>query len=201
MDIRYGIIGCGNIAKFHFNALRKINANITWIADINAAAAGKYAIEFGAKVTSDYNDLISADDVDIVCVLASSVIHKDVLLKSIAANKHIICEKTMTNNEKDSLEVLQASRTSDKLFFTAYMKRFFSASKKLESLLPDIGKIYTAYARSYQAWGNFYSPDHGWDLNSIIRNYGGAVTKCAGSHMLDTIICLIMEQQVMGRRR
>jgi len=191
MALRYGLIGCGNIARFHFAALRKIDAHITWIADINLKTATQYAKEWNARATADYNELIAATDVDVVCVLGAASIHKDALQKAIIARKHIICEKTMTNCEKDAIEILRAAKASDKMFFTSYMKRFYSAAVKIKDLLPQIGKIYSAYARSYQAWGNFYTADHGWDLSSVLRNYGGAVTKCAGSHMLDMIMWLL----------
>jgi predicted dehydrogenase len=191
MGIRYGIIGCGNISRFHFNALRKINARVTWIADINKAAAEERAGEWNAEATDDYDKLISSEDVDVVCILGPASIHRDTTLKAIAAKKHVICEKTMTNSEKDAIEILRASRKSGRFFFTSYMKRFYSAAVKAQSLLPQLGKVYSAYARSYQAWGNFYTDGHGWDLNAVLKNFGGAVTKCAGSHMIDMILWLL----------
>jgi predicted dehydrogenase len=191
MVLRYGIIGCGNISRFHFSALKKIGARITWIADINLAAATERSKECGARATSDYNELIAAPDVDVVCILASASIHKDAALKAIANGKHVICEKTMTCCEADALEVCCAARASEKMFFTSYMKRFYSAAQKAKALLPEIGKIYSSYARSYQAWGNFYAENHGWDLGAVLKNFSGAVTKCAGSHMLDMIMWLL----------
>src|SRR5512133_4217352 len=104
--VRYGIIGCGSISRFHFAALEKIGAQITYIADINQAQAERYAQKFGSRVTTDYSELINSCDVDVVCILASSSIHKDAALKAIAAGKGVICEKTMMNNADDALEVL-----------------------------------------------------------------------------------------------
>jgi hypothetical protein len=42
MKPKYGIIGCGNISRFHFNALNKLGADIVHIADINEKAAEPY---------------------------------------------------------------------------------------------------------------------------------------------------------------
>ena len=192
MSIRYGFVGCGNISKFHFSALDKIGAKVTWVADINLEAAKTFAAQRDARVTADYNELIAAEDVDVVCILASAAVHKDVAMKAIAAGKHVICEKTMTTCQNDARQVLETAEASGKMFFMSYMKRFYSAAKKTEALLPEIGKVFSAYARSYQAWGDFFTEDaHGWDLDAVLKTYGGAVTKCAGSHMLDMVMWLL----------
>jgi len=188
--IRYGIIGCGNISRFHFAALEKIGAKITYVADINLEAAKKRAAEFGALATADYDELIASPDVDVVCIVCAGVVHKDAASKAIAAGKHVICEKTMMTNQPDAYDTVMAVRDKGTIFFVSYMKRFFSAEQKLKELLPEIGKVFAATARSYQAWGNFYTPDHGWNLEAILEGYGGAVTNCAGSHILDMILNL-----------
>ena len=189
--MRYGIIGCGNISKFHFGALEKIGADITFVADINIDAAKKWAAKYGAEVTDDYNKLISSKDVDVVCILAASNIHKDAAMKAIAAGKNVICEKTMMNHAQEAYEVAKAAKTAGTIFFTSYMKRFFPAARKMKELTDKIGTIFSANVRAYQCWGNFYSPDHGWDLDAVVNGYGGAVVKCAASHMLDMTVFLL----------
>lgn len=189
--VRYGIIGCGSISRFHFTALEKIGAQITYIADINQALAERYAQKFGSRVTTDYSELINSDDVDVVCILANSSIHKDAALKAIAAGKDVICEKTMMNNADDAFEVLLRAREAGTLFFTSYMKRFFPAAIKAKELVQSLGNIFSANVRSFQAWGDFYRDDHGWDINAVLKVYGGAIIKCAGSHMIDMMLHLL----------
>ena len=188
--LRYGIVGCGSISRFHFDELKKIGAQITYVADLNLEAAKARAAEFGAKATSDYRELVNSPDVDVVSFVCAGVVHKEVAMAAIAAGKRIICEKTMTTCQEDSYEVAKAVEAAGVPFFVCYMKRFFSAEKKLKELLPSIGKIFAASVRSYQAWGNFYTPDHGWNLDAILGGYGGAVTNCAGSHILDMVLNL-----------
>lgn len=188
--LRYGIVGCGNIARFHFNALKQMGATVSCIADLNLEAAQKYAAQFGARAVADYRELVNAEDVDVVTIACAGVVHKEIALAAIAAGKAVICEKTMTTSQEEAYEVAQAARKAGTPFYVCYMKRFFSAEKKLKELLPSIGKVFAASARSYQAWGNFYTPDHGWNLDAILGGYGGAVTNCAGSHVLDMIMNL-----------
>ncbi len=189
--IRYGIIGCGNISRFHFNALEKIGAKITYIADINEEALKPYKERFNAVCVNDYNTLIESKEVDVVCILASEAIHKDVALKAITQGKGIICEKTMANSEQDAYEIVKSAQAKGMLFFVSYMKRFFPAVQKAKELTAKLGTIFTANIRSHQPWGNFYNENHGWNLDSILKGYGGAITKCAGSHMLDMMMYLL----------
>ena len=188
--LRYGIVGCGSISRFHFDALAKIGAPVTCVADLNLEAAKAKAAACGARAVQDYRELIEAEDVDVVTIACAGVAHKEVAMAAVAAGKPVICEKTMTTCQQDSYELSKAIEAAGKPFFVCYMKRFFSAEKKLQELLPSIGKVFAASARSYQAWGNFYTPDHGWNLDAVLGGYGGAVTNCAGSHVLDMILNL-----------
>ena len=183
--VRFGIIGCGNISKFHFNAIEKAGGKVTYIADINPASAEKWVKKTGAEFTTDYKELIKSNNVDVVSVLASAKFHKEMVLSALAADKHIVCEKTMANNGEEAYEIADAALKSKQLFFTTYMKRFFPAVVKGKELFPKLGRIISANVRSYQAWGDFFTADNlGWAEN-VTNNFGGAILKCAGSHMLD----------------
>lgn len=187
----YGIIGCGNISRFHFGGLKKIHADIVYIADINEKAAAPYVREFGAKFTRDYNELIGDPGVSVVSVLTGSKLHKDICLKALAAGKHIICEKTMMENAGDAQEVAELAKSSGSLFFTAFMKRFFPAVVRAKELMPALGTLFSAQIRSYQPWGNFFDAKDEGAFKFVLDSYGGAVTRCAGSHMLDLMLHLL----------
>ena len=183
--IRFGLIGCGNIARFHFMGIEKAGGKVTYIADINEETARPWLDKTGAKFSKDYMDLISSPDVDVVSVLASARFHKEMCMAAIAAGKDVICEKTMTNSGEEAIEIVKFAEKEGCLFFTTYMKRFFPAVHKGKQLLPKLGRIMSAHVRSYQQWGDFFTTNElGW-AGGVTRNYGGAILKCAGSHMLN----------------
>lgn len=127
--LRYGIVGCGGISRFHFHALKEMGAAITCVADINLEAAQKRAAEFGARAVKDYHELVTADNVDVVSIVCAGVVHKEIALAAIAAGKAVICEKTMTTCQEDSYEVAKAVQKAGTPFYVCYMKRF-SARKR-----------------------------------------------------------------------
>lgn len=192
MKPKFGIIGCGNISRFHFKGLEKIGADIVHIADINEAAARPYAAKFNAQYTADYRDVVANPEVTVVSVLTSAKYHKEICLSALRAGKDVICEKTMANDAEEAIMIARAARASGRLFFTSYMKRFFSAARKAKQLMPSLGRLFSAQIRAYQNWGaNFYELENGKDQQWILDAYGGAAIKCAGSHMIDMALHLL----------
>lgn len=198
MEIRkpkFGIVGCGNIARFHCNGLEKAGAAIVHLADINEKAAQGYVEKFGARFSNDYRDLLDDPEVTVVSVLTNSKYHKEICLEALKSGKDVICEKTMMDNAREAEEVVKALPASGRLFFTAFMKRFFPAAQKARELLPSLGRLFSAQVRSYQMWGNFYELENDRGYEWILNNYGGGVVKCAGSHMLDMTMSLLGRPQ------
>jgi len=188
---KFGIIGCGNISRFHFNSLEKAGADIVHIADIDEKAAAPWVKKFNTRFSSDYTRLIEDPEVTVVSILVGSSLHYDIASRAIAAGKDVICEKTMMNNAAEAEAIVRQVQASDQLFFTGFMKRFFPAVMKAKELLPSLGRLFSARVRTYQPWGNFFEADNAGDFGFVLGNYGGAVTKCAGSHMLDMMMHLL----------
>ncbi|MFW6277576.1 MAG: Gfo/Idh/MocA family protein [Prolixibacteraceae bacterium] len=191
MKPKFGIIGCGNISRFHFNGLEKAGAEIVHVADINEAAAKPYAEKFGAKLSTSYKEVIHNPEVTAVSVLTSGKYHHQICIEALEAGKDVVCEKTLADNPVEAYDIVKAAEKSGKLFFVAYMKRFFPAYKKAAELLPKLGHLFSVQVRSFQPWGNFYEREELGDWDFVFTNYGGAILKCAGSHMLDAFLGLL----------
>ena len=61
-------------------------------------------------VYEDYRGVYEDHNVDIVYVGTPHALHKQNCLDAIAAGKHVLCEKPLTINEKDAIEVVVAAR-------------------------------------------------------------------------------------------
>ncbi len=191
MEPKFGIIGCGNISRFHFAGLKKASAKIVHIADINEASAKPYVDEFGAAFSKDYKEVVNNPEVNVVSVLTSGKHHHKICLDALEAGKDVICEKTLADTPDEAYDIVNAAKKSGQLFFVSYMKRFFPAYKKALEILPSLGHIFSAQVRTYQPWGNFYETEELGDWDFVFSSYGGAIMKCAGSHLLDTFLGLL----------
>jgi predicted dehydrogenase len=187
---RVGIIGCGNIARFHYEGYEQAGARVVHLCDVRAGAAQSVAQRYGARVCTDYRAVLDDPEVDLVSVTSISSSHKEICLAAIAAGKGVVCEKTLTENPADSAEIARAADRAGTFFATAYMKRFFPAAQQAKALLAGMGDIISIYARSSQPWDLWNAPlDERFRTHpSLVRlNYGGGALVCCGSHILDLV--------------
>ncbi|MFW5857064.1 MAG: Gfo/Idh/MocA family protein [Planctomycetota bacterium] len=193
MGITVGVIGCGNITKFHFDGLDRAGARVAWICDLNEEAARPWVERFGARFTADYREILRDDAVDAAWIMAISGVHKEMCLAAMEAGKAVVCEKTLATNPADAADIVRAAEAKQAILYTAYMKRFMPAVEKAKELLPQIGQPIGAWIRSYQPWGRMWvePPSEGFGHtpkdgpSEIVKRYGGGILVCGGSHTLD----------------
>jgi predicted dehydrogenase len=199
MSVCVGVIGCGNISKFHFSGLEKAGARVAWVCDLREAAARPWAERFGAQCTTDWRRVIADPEVQAVTVTAISAVHRPICLAAIAAGKAVICEKTLAVNANEALEIVRAAEQAGTVFYTSYMKRFIPAFQKAHELLPRLGRIVSTSIRAYQCWGDLWSamPASGFfhtppgGTSQVVSNFGGGILVCGGSHILDLVCWLL----------
>ena len=148
--------------------------------------------------TADWKQVIADPAVDAVVITTISRVHKPICLAAIAAGKAVICEKTLAENPEDAAEITSAARLAGTLLWTSYMKRFIPAVEQAKALLPAIGQVLSTSIRANQCWGDLWSsaPTEGFfhtpagGSSPVVRNYGGGILVCGGSHLLD-LVCFL----------
>ncbi|MBN1675091.1 MAG: Gfo/Idh/MocA family oxidoreductase [Kiritimatiellae bacterium] len=199
MAVTAAVIGCGGIAKFHFAGLEKAGARVRYVCDLAPDRAQPWAERFGARFAADYAEPFADPEVDMAVVTTVSSAHKRICAAAIDAGKAVICEKTLAENANDALAIVRRAERRGTVFFTSYMKRFIPAVRKANALLPSLGRILSTHVRAYQPWGDLWSaaPAKGLfhtpasDRSQVVKNYGGGILTCGGSHILDLILFLL----------
>lgn len=88
-----GIIGCGNISTTYFSLSPMFNGiEIRACADLNLAAAEAKAAEYNVRAET-IEDLLAADDIDIIVNLTIPDAHYSVTKQILEAGKHAYSEK------------------------------------------------------------------------------------------------------------
>ncbi|MCS7049821.1 MAG: Gfo/Idh/MocA family oxidoreductase, partial [Verrucomicrobiae bacterium] len=104
--LRVGVIGCGAIAPAYFQGCRVFsNIQIVACADLDEAKAKARAAEFGVRACS-VEELLNADDVDIVLNLTVPKAHAEVSLAALRAGKHVYSEKPLAVNLREARRIL-----------------------------------------------------------------------------------------------
>lgn len=201
-----GIIGFGFMGKahtygyqtlsFYYDKLpfkTKLVGICSRRAETVEEARELYGFEFG---TTNPDELLSRNDIDIVHVCTPNASHKDLLIKAIQAGKHIYCDKPLVTSNAEAMEVLQElkkAREAGKAIFNqmALQNRFFPVTLRAKQMI-DEGYIGNpiSFRASYLHSGSV-DPNKpiGWKLDKSIG--GGGVLFDLGSHLLDLIYHLI----------
>jgi predicted dehydrogenase len=186
--LRAGIIGCGGIAiQKHFLALAKLKdeVEIVYFCDIIEERAQKGCGEYGApgaKVCTDYHNLLEDKSIDIVYVLTPNVSHSVITCDALDSGKHVMCEKPMSHSYAEALKMLDVAKKSGKKLTIGYQNRFRKDSRQLFAMTRggELGDIYYAKAHALRrkavpTWGVF--PDK--------SKQGGGPLIDIGTHALD----------------
>ena len=110
--LNVGIIGCGNISTTYLTLAPLFRTiAVTAVADIDMSAAQSRADEFGVRAQS-VEDLLAADDIDIIVNLTIPAAHYSITRQILEAGKHAYSEKplVLSLNEGKELRDLAAAR-------------------------------------------------------------------------------------------
>lgn len=192
--LKFGIIGCGGIAKQkHLPALSSFpeEVELVWFCDVIKERAQWAAKEYGvpgAKVCTDYHDLLADPAVDVVHVLTPNVAHCPITCDALEAGKHVLCEKPMAITYEEGKKMLETSRRTGKKLTIGYQNRFRRDTRKLYEMVQsgELGEIYFAKAHGMRrkgvpTWGVF--PDK--------SKQGGGPLIDIGTHPLDMTLWIM----------
>jgi predicted dehydrogenase len=124
--IKWGIIGCGNIANKFANDLSLIdNVEIRAVASRSLEKAIEFGQKHHAKITyGSYDELFLDDDVDIVYIATPHNSHADLSIKAMELGKNVLCEKPLALNAKEASLIIAASKRTNRFFMEALWTRF-----------------------------------------------------------------------------
>ncbi|MEE2524159.1 Gfo/Idh/MocA family oxidoreductase [Pseudarthrobacter sp. J75] len=109
--LKVGIVGCGAIIAQYLASFRKLEGlQLVAVADLDPARARAVAEEYEGVRAVSVDELLGADDVELVLNLTIPAAHADVALKAIAAGKSVYGEKPLAVTLAEARTVLAAAR-------------------------------------------------------------------------------------------
>jgi myo-inositol 2-dehydrogenase/D-chiro-inositol 1-dehydrogenase len=127
LAVKVGFAGCGYIAGVHMaNLKRDQRVEITCTYDPDPARAGAIGVK-------DFDELLSR--VDAVYVTAPNTLHAELARKTIAAGRHVFCEKPMATTLDAARQVLEAAQAAQTVFQVGFNRRFAPVYRRVKELL------------------------------------------------------------------
>lgn len=117
--IRIGVVGCGSVMQRPYtgqiNQLRQRNLVETMVAcDVREGLRDEMlGAHFGyRRFTTDFEEVVEADDVDLVLVTTSMKEHGMIAKAALQAGKHVLVEKPMSTSLEEAAELVELAKTS-----------------------------------------------------------------------------------------
>lgn len=121
--LRFGVLGAARIApKALVNPVSLIDsAVVSRIAARDMSRAEEFAAENGiAGVSASYDELINADDVDVVYNPLPMNLHHEWTIKALRAGKDVLCEKPFASNAEEAVEMVAVAKEEGRLLGEAF---------------------------------------------------------------------------------
>jgi predicted dehydrogenase len=143
--IRWGILGCGKIA-------RKFAADLNWVQDAELIAVGAreqstaetFARDFPAKfVHGSYKALVNNPQVDVIYVATPHGLHHEHVMLCLRHKKAVLCEKAFAINYREAKEMIDFAKAQNTFIMEAFWTRLLPSYLKMKELIDQkkVGKI------------------------------------------------------------
>lgn len=143
--IKWGILGTSYISEVMAKAIQESSTGVlSAIGSRSLSIAKKFADQFAIpKFYDDYQALLNDDNIDAVYIAFPNHLHKEWIIRSALAGKHILCEKPFVINANEARDVISIVNKSTVVCMEALMYRYHPFTKKLQELVHDeiIGDI------------------------------------------------------------
>jgi len=192
-EIGVGIVGYGAMGKAHSYGytvapvMRRLRHRPT-VRVISgrdrekvAAAAAAYGIE--SSVT-DWHELVSRRDVDIVDICTPPGTHADIAVAAAAAGKAVICEKPLAVTYAQAASALEAVERARVLNAVGFNYRRLPAVSLMKRMIDDGAVGTVRLLRATWLSDEFVDPAIPFDWR-FDRSMGGTTIADLGSHLID----------------
>lgn len=125
-SIRWGIVGLGNIAhKFAVDLAKVPDCILHAVASSDSKRALEFSNQYGAKHHySNYTNLFSDSDVDVVYIASLHPLHKSLSMKAMKHGKAVLCEKPMGMNAGEVRQMINSAKECNVFLMEALWTRF-----------------------------------------------------------------------------
>ncbi|HAA75407.1 TPA: dehydrogenase [Candidatus Latescibacteria bacterium] len=142
---RWGILGCGNIAKKFATGLQSLdNATLAAVGSRSQENADRFADEFPAdRRHASYEALAADPDVDAIYVATPHPFHLENSVLCLRNKKPVLCEKPFTINRAQAKELVAVSQDENVFLMEAMWSRFLPLLVRVRELIADgaIGEV------------------------------------------------------------
>jgi predicted dehydrogenase len=183
--MRYALIGCGRISKYHIQAAVNNKLNIVALCDLNINQTLGIIETFNLKnvlIFSDYKEMITEIPIDVVAITTPSHLHVEIATRCMLQGIKAIVEKPFCMELSSANQLEKLNDQNRTLITVSHQNRFNSSVLRLKYAVQGqfLGKIFYIVASvrwnrnqvyyDQAEWRGKWRSDGGALMNQSIHN-------------------------------
>ena len=145
--LRIGVLGAGSWAKTaHIPGwLRDPRCQVVTVCDVDAARAREAAQTYDIpEPADDWRAVVARPDLDLIDVVTPSRTHHELALAALEAGKHVLCEKPVAEDFRETLRAAELAKRKGLLTKLGFTFRYSPGVRYAKSLI-DAGFVGTPF--------------------------------------------------------
>ena len=182
------VIGTGFIGPVHIEAIRRAGAVVVGVLgsslEKSRACAQRMCVP---RAYENMQELLADASVQVVHVASPNRAHFEQVRECLSAGKHVLCEKPLAMNARESARLLELARATELVCGVNYNIRYYplcieARARRSAGQLGDVFHVTGSYAQDWL----FHATDFNW---RVLSDQGGPLRAVAesGAHWLDLV--------------
>ena len=187
-NLKVGVVGTGFIGPAHVEALRRLGIEVAAVADNNPQGLMEKAAAMRiARVYDSIEAMVADPSIQVVHIASPNYFHYPHAKTALLAGKHVICEKPLAMNSRQSAELVELAERTQRINAVNFNIRFYPLVHQARSMIQSgqLGQVYLVQGSYLQDW-LLLPTDWNWRLEPELGGDMRAVGDI-GSHWLDMV--------------
>lgn len=187
--LRFGIVGTNFISDWFTEACGKTDGMVTPVAVYSRSEERGQQFAESNSIPLVFTDLSQMiDEVDAVYVASPTSAHFPQALEAIRAGKHVLVEKTMTENAARTEELFTAAEAEGVVAMEAMRSLHAPAHTVVKDALPDLGTLRYAHLEMMQYSSRYDRHKSGEHMNAFDPSLGNSALADIGVYCLEAAL-------------
>ncbi|MCF6335726.1 MAG: Gfo/Idh/MocA family oxidoreductase [Spirochaetales bacterium] len=187
-EIKWGLIGCGDISKKRVapGLTEAANSRLISVSRSDYSKAERFAKRFGAdKWIENWEDLVTDIDINAVYIATPVFLHAEQTIAAAEAGKHVLCEKPMAMNRIEADKIIDACKANNVKLGIAYYRNLYPAVNRIKEIIKfgEIGKIVHIQSNNFENFNRQPGEPRYWLLEK--KKSGGGPMMDMGCHRIE----------------
>ncbi len=183
------VIGAGFVGKAHLEALRRLGVPVRGVLGSSRERAVEARESLGLeRAYGSLEELAEDSAVTVVHICTPNYLHFEQAGRMLRAGKHVLCEKPLALDSRESEMLVKLARESRRVGGVAYNLRYYPLCQEARALLEQgsIGQPRLVHGSFLQDW-LLHPADWNWRLEPKLGGELRAVSDI-GTHWLDLMM-------------